>query len=142
MICFEIDELQQCETLRVDLKNIALNTQGKTQGTYQKSAYVNGKPSWVSNNQAIWWISEYNEWAIGDLTSLGTDIRGITAVTDNKTKSGLPENPTHTWKYWNGASFVTVPDANDISVECVDEEIITTTMPTTTTPTLEGNDIQ
>ena len=124
------------------MKNVLLESQGKRSGSYEKSMEVNGKPSWVSNNQAIWWISEFNEWAIGDLTSLGTDIRGITAVTDDKTKFGLPENPTHTWKYWNGASFATVLDVNDISVECVDEEITTTTMPTTTTPTLEGNDIQ
>ena len=114
------------------MKNVLLESQGKRQGIYQKSAEVNGKPSWVSNNQAIWWISQHNEWGIGDLTSLGTDIRGITGVTDDKSKSGLPNNQKYTWKYWNGKSFITTPGPNDINIECVDDEV-TTTAPTVTT---------
>ena len=103
---------------------------------------MNGKPSWVSNNQAIWWISQHNEWGIGDLKSLGTDIRGITAVTGDKSKSGLPNDQKYTWKYWDGKSFVTIPDANDISVECVDNEVTTTVLTTTTTTSTEGNLIE
>ena len=117
----------------MDLKNIALNSQGKTQGTYQKSANVNGKPSWVSNNQAIWWIPKYSEWGIGELSSIGNEIRRITGVTDDNKNFGLPNDPKYTWKYWNGQSFITPPNINDIDVNCIENEITTTTATTTTT---------
>ena len=129
----------QCKKIRVDLKNVLLESQGERLGIYEKSAVGNEKPSWISNNQAIWWISQHNEWGIGDLNSLGTDIRGITGVTDDENKFGLPNDPKYTWKYWNGESFTTSPDANDINVECVDDET-TTIVPNTAAPTTEGND--
>ena len=101
---------------------------------YEKSKIVNGKQSWLSNDQVIWWISEYSAWVIGDLTSLGTDIKGITGVTDFKSKFGLPSDPKNSWKYWNGTSFVTITDENDINVECV--EVVPSAA--SITPSLEG----
>ena len=48
----------QCPTLMVTLKNGALTHQDEKQGTYEESATVNGKTSWIStvNNTAIWYV--------------------------------------------------------------------------------------
>ena len=82
MIRYQIDWLRIVNFLQI--KNfsaspifIAHTLRG---GVYKKSAAGNVSPCWVNeeNDQAIWWISHLNEWAIGDLSSLGTDIRGIT----------------------------------------------------------------
>ena len=69
-------------------------------GVYKKSAAGNVSPCWVNeeNDQAIWWISHLNEWAIGDLSSLGTDIRGITGrnkETDDGIEFGMPWNSNY-----------------------------------------------
>ena len=125
--------MKQCKTITVDLKNDALESQSIRIGKYEKSAAGNKKPSWISNNQAIRWISNLNEWGIGDLNSLGTDIRGITGVTDDENKYGLPSDPKYKWKYWNGASFITV-DTQDIKIQCIEDEVLTTvTTPASTT---------
>ena len=35
------------------------------QGTYQLSEQINGKPSWKSSTNAIWWYPEGKGWLIG-----------------------------------------------------------------------------
>ena len=109
--------MYQCQTVIVSLKNEVLASQGIRQGTFElSSARVNGKPSWISDTQAIWWISQYNEWGVGDLGAIGGSIRGLTAVAENKDFKSLTDEK-YVWKYWNKNSFV-LPGANDISVQC------------------------
>ena len=69
-----------CQSIFVDLKNDANSKQSYKKGKYKLSNEINGKPSWVSNEKelAIWWSSQYSQWAIGSLDDLGTNIRGLT----------------------------------------------------------------
>ena len=95
-------------------------------GTYRKSAAGNVSPCWIddSNNQAIWWISHLNVWGIGDLNSLGTDIRGITGrydESDDGIEFGLPTDPKYKWYYWNGGSFEKVSETDDFRISCICE---------------------
>jgi len=49
-----------------------LETQSSRQGIYKKSSrLVDGKPSWTSDSQAIWYVSEFNFWCIGALDAIG-----------------------------------------------------------------------
>ena len=91
---------------------------------YRKSAAGNVSPCWIddSNNQAIWWISHLNVWGIGDLNSLGTDIRGITGrydESDDGIEFGLPTDPKYKWYYWNGGSFEKVSETDDFRISCI-----------------------
>ena len=94
------------------LKNNAATLQGTLQGTFQSSSPVNGRPSWTSESQAIWYLPSYKEWAIGNLYNIGEAIRGIT--------SQGKEIKQTSWKYWNGDGFVSPDEKNDIIVECIE----------------------
>ena len=104
---------QVCDIITVDLKNVANESQGPKKGTYEISETINGKPSWISNDQAIWWVPEHSEWGIGPLYAIGSNTRGLTG-----SSSQWPYDQKCTWKYWNG-SFFTTPGANDIKVQCI-----------------------
>ena len=117
------DNTYSCGWIKVELKNV-LKSQGTREGYYRKSTAGNISPCWIgeSNNQAIWWISHLSVWGIGDLYSLGTDIRGITGRNDeidgdDEIEIGLPTDKKYTWYYWNGESFV--PNTNDIKISCI-----------------------
>ena len=70
-----------CHTIRIILKNGALEFQESRQGTYVLSTQmINGKPSWISNHkpfQAVWYNKKTNDWSIGALKDIGTDYQGI-----------------------------------------------------------------
>ena len=58
-------------------------------------------------------------WGIGDLNSLGTDIRGITGrydESDDGIEFGLPTDPKYKWYYWNGESF---ERTNELNFNCL-----------------------
>ena len=62
----------QCSEIKVNLTNGALETQSSRQGIYKKSSrLIHGKPSWTSDSQAIWCVSEFNFWCIGALDAIG-----------------------------------------------------------------------
>ena len=51
---------ENCQFLRVKLKNNALTEHKEKQGAYQLlSSNVNGRPSWISISQAIWYIQKF-----------------------------------------------------------------------------------
>ena len=91
--------------------------QGPRKGVYKISDTINGKPSWISNDQAIWWVPEFSEWGIGNLDWLESVTRGLTGVPSDKNDFGWPYDQKYTWKYWTGSDFTT-PGANDIKVQC------------------------
>ena len=86
------------------------------EGTYQLSSTVNGRPSWTTESQAIWYVPEYKDWAIGSLENIGNTLSGISSVDDNEV-----DDPQHmvSWNYSNGDEWV-VDEKNDIIVECID----------------------
>ena len=92
--------------------------QGSRKGTYETSETINGKPSWISNDQAIWWVPEFSEWGIGHLDFIGSNTRALTGVPSDKNYFGWPYDQKYTWKYWKSGSGFTTPGANDIKVQC------------------------
>ena len=57
----------QCDKVSVRLTNGALIAQSSRQGIYEKSELVNGKTSWTSDTQAIWYASVPKVWCIGTI---------------------------------------------------------------------------
>ena len=102
-----------CQSLRVILKNNALALHELKPGTYDLSSPINGKPSWTSESQAIWFILQWNQWAIGPIDSLGTTSRGIRSSQYSKD----PQNVV-SWDY-NDIESGWWSAENDILVECI-----------------------
>ena len=98
------------------MANEALVHQSDRQGIYQLSQEINGKPSWKSGTQAIWYYPEYKDWAIGSLSDIGTSIRGITSIGDGE--YDCPQQvPKDKWKYYEGSDWQKA-GSNDISFQC------------------------
>ena len=107
-----------CQTIRVILKNEVLLNQGTRQGIYERSTDINERPSWIhtTKSEAIWYMSKWKKWAIGSLSDIGTDTRGISGL--NKDAPSLPYE-TISWEYWTGSSFEKESAFGDTSVQCV-----------------------
>merc|ERR1712012_387401 len=108
------DSVQECPKLQVDLKNDVLSKQGNSQGNYEKHQIVNGRRSWKTATKAIWFIPEYNTWAIGNLESIGTKYRGIRSKADFGDKI---DDPSNGWDYYSGTEWHTIP-SSDIIINC------------------------
>ena len=93
------------------MKNNVLAEHKEKQGTYTLS--LNEKPSWTSESQAIWFIPQWNQWAIGPLDSLGTTNRGIRSSYYSKD----PQN-VMIWDY-NSMESGWTSAYDDIIVECI-----------------------
>ena len=104
----------QCPYLIVSLANEALAHQFNRQGTYQLSEEINGKPSWKSGTEAIWYYPDFKEWAIGPLSDIGTSNRGISSKYDGEydCPQQVPE-----WSYWDGTEWQNA-GSNDVSLQC------------------------
>ena len=88
---------------------------GECQGTYETSALVNGNPSWTSKSTAIWYSQDDNDWQIGDLINIGTDLGVI--YTDGML---LTPNENGKWNYKNYTEKKWKElDTNDFSIECI-----------------------
>ena len=117
----------KCTCIEVEVKNDLQKYQCERTGIYKISEAGNRNPTWVdeTNKQAIWWITHLNVWGIGDLNSLGTDVRGITGKNDeidndDEFEFGVPFDPKFTWYYWNRnlQSFEKVPETDDFIIKC------------------------
>ena len=106
----------QCKFLQVTLANEALAYQWDKQGTYQLSEAINGKPSWISGAQAIWYNPEFKDWMIGALPGNGTNFRGITCADNVEHECPQQVRKDH-WEYYNG-SDVPKSYSNDVSIQC------------------------
>jgi len=107
-----------CQALMVTLNNNPLAVHGDLQGIFQLSLTINGRPSWTSTSNAIWYSPNDRTWAIGSLEDVGTSKCGISGIFDNEVDD--PQNIID-WQYHRGYGWET-PDVNDIIVECIDDE--------------------
>ena len=108
---------QVCNTLRVGLAYGALASQGSRQGRYQLSGTINGKPSWESSTQAIWYIPQFQDWGIGSKYDKGGLYRGLATGTGGYQGEFYPnELPFNMWYYWTGSYWSS--QFNDIVIEC------------------------
>ena len=89
-------------------------------GNYQTATNVNGKPSWINDDYAIWYIQSYNDWSawsIGPLSEIGSEAAFILADNDF---SGITDNDNQ-WLFWyDGKVWISPSDPNDIQIICMD----------------------
>ena len=109
-----------CKTLHLSLKNGAESAQGFREGYYDYYQITNGKPSWVSDNHAIWYLPDYFDWAIGARNKIGGNWAGIQSIGDQG-RNKHPENvPNNVWVYAkNGQWQWSQMNNEDISVTCL-----------------------
>ena len=105
--------------MRVTLKNNALESQNSRQGIFKPSSTVNGRPSWTSASQAIWYMQNNNKkWHIGALDKIGTTTAGILSEVVDELVD--PQNVL-SWQYWSD-KWTSTDDKNDIIVERINCE--------------------
>ena len=103
-----------CETMTVALDNNARAAQGNLEGIYYNSSIVNGKPSWTSTSQAIWYDQNYDNWKISSLDDIGSSKAGIKS--DNG--FGCPfDLPSKMWNYFD--SVWTTMGTNEMNISCL-----------------------
>lgn len=95
------------------MRNGAFASQKIRQGLYEISDPINGKQSWTSGSQAIWY--NFNNWQIGLLEDIGTDFCGLSAKDDY---GGLDDD-NNVWKYWSSSDDSWLwASGNDVSINC------------------------
>ena len=92
------------------LKNDVLANQGSLQGIYGVYQTTNGRTSWKSGSKAIWFVPDWNDWAIGELKNIGTETLEIKSNGDqgDRSPSDVPNDE------WN--------EDGDIIVQCVNDK--------------------
>ena len=108
-----------CETITITLENNALAAQGSREGIYHNSSLVNGKPSWTSTSQAIWYDQEFDDWTIGSLGNIGTSTGGMYGDFANACPFDMASEE---WDYWYNDVW-TGAGANEIHVNCLNGTI-------------------
>ena len=117
MSCLILNLGCECQTIVVSLKNGALLHLSSKQGIYQRAGKVNGKTSWISTTNALWYNPASADWMIGSVGTLG--ISGGISSTGNQGKSSCPYNvANNSWQYAANGVW-TIADANDVSIECL-----------------------
>ena len=115
LLSFLITGCDDCQTIILELKNGALEKQSGMQGLYQASDCYNGRKSWTSSLNSIWYVPEYQEWYFGPLDGIGLGIISIGHQGD----LNCPYNVTNdNWQYWDGRFWILPEDVNDISIRC------------------------
>ena len=104
----------QCEIIFITLESNAKGAQASKEGIYYNSSIVNGKPSWTSISQAIWYDQQYNDWNIGSLDDIGSSTSGIYSDDGNLCPFHLP---SEMWKYSNNGW--TSAGVGEINVACL-----------------------
>ena len=103
-----------CQNVEVVLRNKFLRAQGSRQGMYQLGEIVNGKQSWKSATDAIWFILGSKDWCIGPLSDIGTDSCGIASFADKD--QSLFNVANDDWRYSDDGWKVM--NSGDIAINC------------------------
>ena len=101
--------------MTISLSGPVLNHQPGRAGDYQESAIVNGHPSWINDYNAIWFVVDFDEWAVGGIEYLGTNFRSLAAESQGGSVCPFDIDSTN-WYFWNGEW--TSAGASEISVTC------------------------
>ena len=104
-----------CETITITLENNTQAAQGHNQGIYHNSSMVNGKPSWTSISQAIWYNQQWNSWCVGNLDYIGLSIAGMKSDDGKQCPFDLQ---SEMWFYWDGNVW-TSAGVGEITVACM-----------------------
>lgn len=108
-----------CARIKITLTGTAKTKQGANAGTYKYTGTKNGRAYWkkTDNKRAIWYVSQYKDWAIGELKDLGTTRRSIATMSDHQVECPYTNYNRAVWKYWNSGWKVCT---NNIKLECID----------------------
>ena len=80
---------------------------------------VNGKPSWTSISQAIWYDQDFENWKVGSLNNIGSSTAGIKSGDGSLCPFHLP---SEMWKYNNNGW--TSAGVGEINVACLNGNLI------------------
>ena len=98
--------------MTISLSGPVLSHQGLNAGDYQESAIVNGLPSWINKDSALWFSD--SEWMVGSISSRGSTSRGIYSDQVNV----CPDNvASANWRYYDGSAWFLF-SSSSISVTC------------------------
>jgi len=84
----------ECQKIEVIMKNDAHES-----GIYEKHQYINGKTSWISKTNAIWYVPNYNSWAIGNLKDIGSTTREIASRSNTANQKSPYDVSNDDWFY-------------------------------------------
>ncbi len=102
----------------VILKNDAQTNQGSREGIYEADQIVNGKRSWKSTANALWFVPMFNCWGIGVLDDIGGQNLGIRS--SNGTGDNSPYDvPISDWLYLNGSEYKRPTESDDIIIQYI-----------------------
>ena len=101
-----------CAAIAVTLQYNAQVAQGSYEGIYHNSSRVNGRASWTSTSQTIWYLQEV--WFIGFSYNIGTSAAGIVGDYGSECPFDLPSEK---WKYFDNGW--TNAKENEILVDCL-----------------------
>ena len=105
------------------LENDVKDEHGQYEGVYIFEGFSDGMDYWVdtSDQNAIWYSTYYNDWAIGGISQVGmpdgTDWHHISS--DNDLEPICPNNDILNWKYRDGFSWIAT---NDVHINCANED--------------------
>ena len=114
-----------CPTLNVWFENDVKDKQGKYEGVYTFQGIIDERNYWVdaAGENAIWYISDFKDWAIGSADKFGTTDRFIR--TSNDLEAVCPNNEGYilAWEYRDGNTLSDpfIP-TEDIHIKCANED--------------------
>ena len=99
------------------MSGAVLSYQSAYIGDYQESAIVNGHPSWINANHAIWFDDDNDAWVVGYKEDLGTIFGGLSAYSQGGLVCPYDIDST-TWRFaaWSGGW--TFAQAGEVSITC------------------------
>ena len=108
--------MNHCQKITVSFIKGPLTWHRRREGIYEISNFVNGKPSWITDSQAIWYVPKFKDWAIGYKSKIGTTRRGISSF-GNQGNMDPDSVPNDQWKYFKKNHW-SKPYSNDINIRC------------------------
>ena len=115
-----------CPILNVLLENEVKDRQGKYEGAYSFQGFSNERDYWVDaeGENAIWYIPDWKDWAIGSADHIGTKKRHMR--TSNDLEAICPNNEGYmlSWDYRDSNSYYdnTWFATNDVFIKCSNED--------------------
>ena len=100
----------------------AATEQGFAQGTYSKSAKVNGKLTWIKGSHALWWSTIGKVWIVGFENMIGSTEGYLRGRLGPSQSLGLPYALNNVFEYKFDNNWV--KPTNEIFVDCTSLEII------------------
>ena len=130
-----------CPTLNVWFENDVKDKQGLYEGVYTIQGFSNERQYWVDaeGENAIWYIPDWKDWAIGSADKIGTKYRHMRTTNDLQALCPYNDGYVLSWDYRDSNSYDdnTWITTNDVYINCT-----TTTTAESTTAGNKGEGMQ